>query len=127
MGLRNHHIFDLSVFLSTTYFFRMASNLRRSERIQSKKTSNNVKGIAPAVENTKPTAKTQKGTNRASKRRKVEDASTAATQVNNQVARPDCVNVKGRRGRLESITEIPLDALYEIFRHLEPIDLLHLS
>jgi len=35
--------------------------------------------------------------------------------------------VKGRRGKLRIMTEIPVDTLLEIFSHVEPLDLLHLS
>ena len=35
--------------------------------------------------------------------------------------------VKGKRGHLKMITEMPMDILLEIFCQLEPIDLLHLS
>jgi len=35
--------------------------------------------------------------------------------------------VKGKRGHLKMITEMPMDILFEIFCQLEPIDLLHLS
>lgn len=43
-----------------------------------------------------------------------------------QVARPDKY-VRGRRGHLKLMAEIPLDTLHEIFGELDPIDLLHLS
>jgi len=35
--------------------------------------------------------------------------------------------VKGRKGKLRIMTEIPVDTLLEIFSHVEPLDLLHLS
>jgi len=35
--------------------------------------------------------------------------------------------VKGKRGYLLFVTEMPLDILLEVFSNLEPIDLLHLS
>lgn len=35
--------------------------------------------------------------------------------------------IRGRRGHLKLMTEIPFDILHEIFGHLDPIDLLHLS
>lgn len=44
-----------------------------------------------------------------------------------QIARPDPRNVRGRRGHLKQMVEMPLDALHEIFHELEPVDLLHLS
>jgi len=39
----------------------------------------------------------------------------------------DFRKVKGRRGKLRIMTEIPVDILLEIFSHVEPLDLLHLS
>ncbi|KAF8969724.1 hypothetical protein BDZ97DRAFT_1915257 [Flammula alnicola] len=39
----------------------------------------------------------------------------------------DYRKVKGRRGKLKSMTEMPLDILVEIFGQLQPIDLLNLS
>ncbi|KAF8163575.1 hypothetical protein B0H34DRAFT_695953 [Crassisporium funariophilum] len=35
--------------------------------------------------------------------------------------------VKGRRGKLRNINEMPMDILLEIFSQLQPVDLLHLS
>jgi len=35
--------------------------------------------------------------------------------------------IKGKKGMLKTMTEMPLDILFEIFSHLQPIDLLHLS
>ncbi|KAG5651506.1 hypothetical protein H0H81_008400 [Sphagnurus paluster] len=35
--------------------------------------------------------------------------------------------IRGRRGKLQSIMEMPLDILFEIFAHLSPSDLLHLA
>ncbi|KAJ3567207.1 hypothetical protein NP233_g6514 [Leucocoprinus birnbaumii] len=43
------------------------------------------------------------------------------------IARPDKPGVRGRRGLLQFMTEIPLDTLHDIFRELDPADLLHLS
>ncbi|KNZ78863.1 hypothetical protein J132_09547 [Termitomyces sp. J132] len=36
-------------------------------------------------------------------------------------------NVRGRRGALKAIVEMPLDILHEIFMHLTPLEVLHLS
>ncbi|KAG6884908.1 hypothetical protein C0995_009763, partial [Termitomyces sp. Mi166 len=35
--------------------------------------------------------------------------------------------IRGTRGKLKLVTEMPLDILYETFSHLQPADLLHLS
>lgn len=86
-------------------------------------------------EDSEPT-ETRKKRVRASKRRKV--AKAPVTPGNNkseptdsvpkdQVARTDDRRVKGRRGHLKQMTEIPLDILHEIFRDLDLTDLLHLS
>ncbi|KAF9448011.1 hypothetical protein P691DRAFT_801422 [Macrolepiota fuliginosa MF-IS2] len=68
------------------------------------------------------------------KRRKVStDSGTELLKAENPVppeflgGRPDRGRVKGRRGHLKQMTEMPLDTLHDIFRNLEPIDLLHLS
>ena len=56
-----------------------------------------------------------------SKRRKlVAEGPTNSVQA-------DRGRIRGRRGHLKLMTEIPFDILYEIFGHLDPIDLLHLS
>ncbi len=64
-----------------------------------------------------------------SKRLKIEapppENSNASQQ--DQIARPDSKNVRGRRGQLKQMVEMPLDTLHEIFRELEPVDLLYLS
>jgi hypothetical protein len=44
----------------------------------------------------------------------------------NSMQRPDKY-VRGRRGCLKLMTEMPLDTLHEIFRQLDPLDLLRLS
>jgi hypothetical protein len=35
--------------------------------------------------------------------------------------------VKGRKGKLKNMTELPIDIWFEVFAQLEPLDLLHLS
>lgn len=76
-------------------------------------------------EDTNVAANAQDGTRSASKRRRTEGAPTARPST--QVAGAQVSRVKGRRGRLKFMTEIPLDTLHEIFRKLDPVDLLHLS
>lgn len=46
-----------------------------------------------------------------------------------RIARPGKPDkyVRGRRGYLKLMTEIPLDTMYEILRQLDPLDLLYLS
>jgi hypothetical protein len=39
----------------------------------------------------------------------------------------DFRKIKGRRGQLKLMTEMPVDVLLEIFSHVQPIDLVHLS
>lgn len=39
----------------------------------------------------------------------------------------DFRKIKGRRGKLKLMTEMPVDVLLEIFSHVQPIDLVHLS
>jgi hypothetical protein len=55
-----------------------------------------------------------------SKKQKIADSG-------NTQARTKCKKVKGKRGRLKLMTEIPMDILLEIFSHLQPVDVLHLS
>ncbi len=62
-----------------------------------------------------------------SKHTKTEVHSPANANTSQQDRRPEPKNVKGRRGQLKQMVEMPLDTLHEIFRELEPIDLLHLS
>lgn len=76
-------------------------------------------------EDTEVATRTQDGTRSASKRRRTEGASTARPST--QVAGAQVSRIKGRRGHLKFMTEIPLDTLHEIFRKLDPVDLLHLS
>jgi hypothetical protein len=57
------------------------------------------------------------------KRRKISDEPKLK---NPKIFRHDG-RVKGRRGLLKFMTEIPMDVLYEILNALEPIDLLYLS
>jgi hypothetical protein len=61
------------------------------------------------------------------KRQKLE-AEPANTQKGQVVklSRPDKY-VRGRRGHLKLMTELPIDTLHEIFRLLDPLDLLYLS
>ncbi|KDQ59952.1 hypothetical protein JAAARDRAFT_637505 [Jaapia argillacea MUCL 33604] len=40
---------------------------------------------------------------------------------------PKAKAVKGRRGKLAKLFDMPLDILFEIFGHLHPKDLLHLT
>ncbi|KAG6839428.1 hypothetical protein C0991_002625, partial [Blastosporella zonata] len=36
-------------------------------------------------------------------------------------------NIRGRRGALKDIVEMPVDVLFEIFMYLNPVEVLHLS
>lgn len=100
----------------------MATAPRRSARNQSQKTPNYTQDTSSALGGIKAP---QNGTKGISKRRKTEGVSIAQTST--QVAGAHSSRVKGRRGHLKLMTEIPLDTLHEIFRKLEPVDLLHLS
>lgn len=61
-----------------------------------------------------------------SKRRKISNEIGTDARSENTVSRPDG-RVKGRRGHLQLMTEMPMDVLYEVLNSLEPVDLLHLS
>lgn len=56
-------------------------------------------------------------------RKKQKTADSGNTQAN----RTNHKKVKGKKGRLKLMTEIPVDILLEIFSHLQPVDVLHLS
>lgn len=63
----------------------------------------------------------------ANKRRKVAKADgtaddDASDEDHSQVKRP-----RKRKGKLQEITDMPLDILFEIFKLVDPVDLLHLS
>lgn len=64
---------------------------------------------------------------RCSKRRKLESVVPGGSADLIQIFQRDHGRIRGRRGRLKLMTEMPFDILYEIFGELEPIDLLHLS
>ena len=57
------------------------------------------------------------------KKQKIADSGN----LNTQATRTNYKKVKGKRGRLKLMTEIPMDILLEIFSHLQPVDVLHLS
>ncbi|KAF5358484.1 hypothetical protein D9756_001346 [Leucocoprinus leucothites] len=61
-----------------------------------------------------------------SKRRKISQETGVHIEQGPVILRPDG-RVKGRRGHLQFMTEMPMDVLYEILISLDPIDLLHLS
>ncbi|KAF8162809.1 hypothetical protein B0H34DRAFT_295051 [Crassisporium funariophilum] len=69
---------------------------------------------APVLEKKKPQRKVQK-------RKKTEDTES------NTDGKPPVKKVRGKRGMLKELFEMPLDILFEIFGQLEPIDLLHLA
>ncbi len=62
-----------------------------------------------------------------SKRLKIEAPLSENAPQQDRTIRPDSKNVRGRRGLLKQMAEMPLDTLHEIFLELEPADLLHLS
>lgn len=61
------------------------------------------------------------------KRRKSDQDAEGPSSSKNKLNSKSDNRVKGRRGHLKQVTEMPMDVLYEIFSSLEPIDLLHLS
>ncbi|EKM82212.1 hypothetical protein AGABI1DRAFT_105520 [Agaricus bisporus var. burnettii JB137-S8] len=60
------------------------------------------------------------------KRLKIEPENAQSEAEVSKPNRPDKY-VRGRRGHLKLMTEMPLDTLHEIFRQLDPLDLLYLS
>jgi hypothetical protein len=61
------------------------------------------------------------------KRRKFEETVAGGPSTVAQTCRIDHGRIRGRRGHLKLMTEMPFDILHEIFVQLDPIDLLHLS
>ncbi len=55
---------------------------------------------------------------------KQQDTQAAASSAPRQ---DDFRKIKGRRGKLKAMTELPFDILLEIFGYLEPLDLLNIS
>ncbi|KXN91510.1 hypothetical protein AN958_00772 [Leucoagaricus sp. SymC.cos] len=103
----------------------MSTPVRTSLRLYEKQ--RNAQASKPATLNNKrqsSDATTSKAS--PSKRRKTLNAPEADGSEEPRVARPDG-RVKGRRGHLQLMTEMPMDVLFEILSSLEPIDLLHLS
>ena len=70
----------------------------------------------------KPSAKPQQ---QPRKRQKTANAVEVVKQDDRDIVKQS--RVKGKRGHLRFVTEMPVDILLEIFSNLEPIDLLHLS
>lgn len=92
----------------------MSRPIRQSSRLSAKQ--NQVSTITVAAPPPRP-----------NKRQKTTPQASAAAKPS--VPRVDDFRkVKGRRGKLRRLmTEIPVDTLLEIFSHVEPLDLLHLS
>lgn len=82
------------------------SNVRASARIRAKKEIRPSNSIVPPVR----------------KKQKIKSLAEPELVLPKPPAR-----VRGRRGLLKNITEMPLDVLFEIFGHLEPQDVLHVS
>lgn len=94
----------------------MMSSARCSKRTQTEKAPDYTEDTTSAIERSKSIPKAQRRPKGAPKPRKT-----------TQITKLDNTHVKGRRGRLRFMTEMPLDVLHEIFRELEPLDLVHLS
>src|SRR5258705_7052272 len=58
---------------------------------------------------------------------KKQKISNEETSNNAIAARPNRSKTRGKRGNINFSIDIPFDILLEIFKLLEPIDLLHLS
>ena len=95
---------------------------RRSARFSAKAESTPV-AIASSSDSESTKRKTLK--RRPRKQQKLDIDVAASTAVVQD--RTDYSRVRGRRGHLKLMTEMPVDILLEIFSRLEPIDLLHLS
>ncbi|KIM48752.1 hypothetical protein M413DRAFT_437932 [Hebeloma cylindrosporum] len=91
----------------------MSRPIRQSSRLSAKR------NLVPTVPITVPPARQNK------RQKTVTQASAPAKPSVPRV--DDFRKVKGRRGKLRLMTEIPVDTLLEVFSHVEPLDLLHLS
>lgn len=61
------------------------------------------------------------------KRFKLDHDTEKNSSKNKKIASKSKGQATRKNGRLEEITEMPMDVLYEIFGYLEPLDVLHLS
>ncbi|KAF5358488.1 hypothetical protein D9756_001343 [Leucocoprinus leucothites] len=121
----------------------MTPSLRRSSRIEGRQQTPRRVQASPDLneeDSERDAIPIKQKPKNASKRRKVEGKpSNKASEGANlpveaaddiarefQPSKPD-KRVRGRRGLLRLMAEMPLDTLHEIFRELEPVDLLHLS
>ncbi|KAJ7283261.1 hypothetical protein C8J57DRAFT_1291965 [Mycena rebaudengoi] len=93
---------------------------RRSARLQTldKNTEEYIPAQSPEIEDDEDEFAPK------TKRRKVK---VHATDKTGTVDDPKVKKIRGRRGLLSSLKEFPMDVLFEIFGHLNPLDLLHLS
>ncbi|KAF9267008.1 hypothetical protein L218DRAFT_895151 [Marasmius fiardii PR-910] len=103
----------------------MSDTGRRSARIQEKRDKSNNSLIQDVSSESNIGVEVQPV-------RKAKKAKTATTATRNQTstnANPEVFRrTRGKRGLLEKLAkEAPLDILLEIFKHLEPRDVLHLS
>ncbi|KAG5341400.1 hypothetical protein C0989_010766 [Termitomyces sp. Mn162] len=82
---------------------------RTSARLKNRKTT-----AAPAIQDS-------------SSRNPPKRHKTVASPTSTVEEKPPERKIRGTRGKLKLITEMPFDILYETFSHLHPVDLLHLS
>ncbi|KDR73627.1 hypothetical protein GALMADRAFT_228070 [Galerina marginata CBS 339.88] len=80
-----------------------------------------------ASTNTAPVPTLTRAQTRPRKKQKVAGKAEAKPAAAPAPVQDDFRKVKGRRGALKTMTEMPVDILLEIFRQVEPVDLLHLS
>jgi len=90
-------------------------HIRKSSRILSR-----VEAAASIQDSEKPVVQLRK-------KQKVPHNSGENETQNKVQDKTNYKRVKGKRGHLKMITEMPMDILLEIFCQLEPVDLLHLS
>ncbi len=79
------------------------------------------------IQSDKQSTESHRSTPNGVKRYKADDKKEEAIVSKGKATLKPEGRVRGRRGHLQQMIEMPMDVLYEIFSFLEPIDLLHLS
>jgi hypothetical protein len=99
---------------------------RTSARLQQKETEASKKASSSKATSTKSTATKAKVTN-TRKKQKVPDSDASKNKATTSKPNPAWSKVKGKRGQLQMVVEMPFDILLEIFKYLLPADLLSLT
>ena len=101
---------------------------RSSARLQQKGAEASKKTSSKKSTSSKPTATKAKVTN-TRKKQKVQGSNNDASKSKAAASKPNPAwsKVRGKRGQLQMVVEMPFDILLEIFKYLLPADLLSLT